>query len=57
MAKKNEKTTGCPGTLANTRDLEATGLVGGVVRGPCEDGDEPGVTRTCGNRGPRPESN
>ena len=55
MAKKNtKKQREAGGTLANTHDLVAIGLV--EVVGVAESKvDEPGVKRTGGNRGPGPE--
>ena len=56
MAKKNAKTAGCRGTLANTHDLVRIGLVVVVVRVAFSKVDVPGVISIVGNRGPGPEN-
>ena len=54
MAKKNAKTTGCRGTLANAHDLAGSGLVA-AVRAAVKKVDDPGDISNVGNRGPGPE--
>ena len=52
--KKNAKTAGCRGTLANANDLPSNGLIV-AARVALGEVNDPGGGSKVGNRGPRPE--